>query len=320
MKITQARVVLTGAVLAGALLLAGCGGTPIGDADKKPAEGGGAPAATVEIPAGDLAADVLKTLAVDEELAARVPEKIKADGFTVATADGYPPMEMFDEDGKSMVGVDMSFARALASLWGVEVKIENSDPNAMVPGVASGRYDMVISGLNDTEVRREKVTFVDYAKSAGAFVVAKGNPKGITTPEDMCGKTLAVLDNGYYMQLAQTYSDECVKNGAEKITIMGFANDPEALLQLQNGRADAGMNDFPVAQYRVSQAGGKLEAVEIPGTALFGIGIAPDAEELISLTQDTMNKLMDDGTYGDILGAWDLGGMAIDEATINQGE
>ncbi|WP_336644918.1 ABC transporter substrate-binding protein [Microbacterium sp. USHLN186] len=317
MNTTQARVVLTAAAVAGALMLVGCGGKPVGATD---ANGGvdTAPAA-VDIPAGDLASDVLKGLEADPELAERVPADIKKNGLTIATADGYPPMEMFDEDGKAMIGVDMSFARAMGALWGVEVNIENSDPNAMVPGVASGRYDMVISGLNDTEVRREKVTFVDYAKSAGAFVVAKGNPKGIKSPDDMCGKTLAVLDNGYYMQLAETYSEDCVAAGAEKIRILGFANDPEALLQLQNGRADAGMNDFPVAQYRVSQSDDKLEAVEIPGEALFGIGIAPDAEELISLTQDTMNQLMDDGSYADILDAWDLSGMGIDEATINKG-
>ncbi len=317
MNTTQARVVLTAAAVAGSLMLVGCGGKPVGSTDEN--DSADTAAVVAEVPAGDLAADVLKKLEVDPELAERVPSDIRKNGLTIATADGYPPMEMFDEDGKTMIGVDMSFARALGALWGVEVKIENSDPNAMVPGVASGRYDMVISGLNDTEVRREKVTFVDYAKSAGAFVVAKGNPKGIKTADDMCGKTLAVLDNGYYMQLAETYSEDCVAAGAEKIQILGFANDPEALLQLQNGRADAGMNDFPVAQYRVSQSDGKLEAVEIPGEALFGIGIAPDAEELISLTQDTVNQLMDDGSYAGILDAWDLGGMGIDEATINKG-
>ncbi|MFE6736119.1 ABC transporter substrate-binding protein [Microbacterium sp. NPDC057650] len=318
MKSTQARVVLTGIALTGILALAGCGGEPIGGAAADAGSGSKA-AATVEIPAGDLAADVLKTLEVDQKLADRVPDSIKKDGLTVATADGYPPMEMFDEDGKTMIGVDMSLARALGALWGVEVKIENSDQNAMVPGVASGRYDVVISGLNDTAARREKVSFVDYAKSSGAIVVPKGNPKGIKGPDDLCGKTMAVLDNGYYMQLAQQFSEDCTKAGKGKITVMGFANDPEALLQLKNGRADAGMNDFPVAQYRVSQSEGALEAIEIPGEALFGIGIAPDDEDLIALTQDTLNGLMEDGTYGDILGAWDLGGMAIDEATINKG-
>ncbi|WP_311258379.1 transporter substrate-binding domain-containing protein [Microbacterium sp. WCS2018Hpa-9] len=318
MNTKKAKAVLTSAVLVGALMLSGCGGQPIGGSQTSSPENSGS-ASRVEVPAGDLASDVLANLETDPELAERVPESIKSKGLIVATADGYPPMEMFDTDGETMIGVDMSLARALAAMWGVKVVIENSDQNAMVPGVASGRFDMVISGLNDTEARREKVAFVDYAKSAGAFVVASGNPKNIETPADLCGKTLAVLDNGFYMQLAQTYSSDCAAKGEPEVTIMGFANDPEALLQLKNGRADAGMNDFPVAQYRVTQSEGALEAIEISGEALFGIGIAPTDDELISLTQDTLNQMMTDGTYADILEAWDLGDMAVDEATVNKG-
>lgn len=303
------------AVVAGSLLLTACGGQSLagsgpegGDAFKNP------------VPPGDLAASVLDGLSQDAELAARVPANIKKSGLKVATADGYPPMEMFDEDGKTMVGVDMSLMRAIADLWGVEVVISNSDVSAMMPGVVSGRFDVLASGFNDTEVRREKVSFVDYARSSGAIVVGKGNPEGITSPEALCGHTMAVLDNGYYMQLATTYSEECVARGEGAIEILGFANDPEALLQLQNGRAQAGMNDYPVAVFRAVEAEGAIEAIEIPGNSLFGMAVDPANEELISLILDTLNKLIADGDYDEILKAWDLNGMAVTEATVNQGK
>src|SRR5690606_8242522 len=109
-------------------------------------------------------------------------------------------------------------------------EVSNSDVNSMMPGVASGRFDVLASGFNDTEERREKVSFVDYAKSSGAIIVAKGNPEGIASSADLCGLTMAVLDNGYYMNLAQTFSDACVAAGNPAIDILGFANDPEALL------------------------------------------------------------------------------------------
>jgi polar amino acid transport system substrate-binding protein len=311
------RMLIVGAVTASVLMLAGCGGQSLtGSPDASAAS---AASAANPVPPGDLAADTLKTLEVDDALAGRVPASIKEDGLKVATADGYPPMEMFDADGKTMVGIDMSLARAMADIWGVKVDIQNSDQSAMIPGVASGRYDIVMSGLNDTAVRREKVSFVDYAKSSGAIVVKAGNPSGIKTPADLCGKTLAVLDNGYYMQLGQQYSTECTEAGKPAITIMGFANDPEALLQLKNGRADAGMNDFPVAAFRAKESGGAYEAIEIPGDALFGIGIAPDDKELISLIQDTLKQMMKDGHYAAIFKAWNLSGMTVDDATINQG-
>lgn len=303
-------------LMAGALTLTGCGGQSLSEKDDT---GGSTPAAANVIPPGDLATDILAAMKVNDELAARVPENIKKNGLRVATADGYPPMEMFDEDGKSMIGVDMSLVRAIAATWGVKLEISNSDVSAMMPGVVSGRFDLLASGFNDTEVRREKVSFVDYARSSGAIVVQKGNPENITTPEDLCGHTMAVLDNGYYMQLATTYSEECVAAGKPAITVMGFINDPEALLQLQNGRAQAGMNDYPVAVFRAAEAGGAIEAIEIPGNSLFGMAVDPANTDLISLVQDTLNSLMEDGSYKKILAAWDLSGMALDEATINQG-
>ncbi|WP_411722376.1 ABC transporter substrate-binding protein [Mycetocola sp.] len=316
---TPIRRTSLAALAIGSLLLTGCGGQSLA----AELDGTDAPAAEAfknPIPSGDLAADILEGISQDAELAARVPADIKTRGLKVATADGYPPMEMFDADGKTMVGVDMSLMRAIANTWGVELEIINSDVNSMMPGVASGRFDVLASGFNDTEVRREKASFVDYAKSSGAIIVAKGNPEGIHTPSDLCGHTMAVLDNGYYMQLAGTFSEDCVAQGKPAIEILGFANDPEALLQLQSGRAQAGMNDYPVGVFRAKESGGALEAIEIPGESLFGMAVDPKNEELITLLQDTVNKLIDDGDYDDILAAWDLSGMALPEATINQGK
>ncbi|MGO4103574.1 ABC transporter substrate-binding protein [Leifsonia sp. YAF41] len=319
MKSTPFRLAALAAVALGSLLLTGCGGQSLAAAPV----GTDAPAAEAfknPIPSGDLAASVLEGISQNADFAARVPAEIKTNGLKVATADGYPPMEMFDADGKTMVGVDMSLMRAIADSWGVKVVITNSDVNSMMPGVASGRFDVLASGFNDTEVRREKASFVDYAKSSGAIIVAKGNPEGINAPADLCGHTMAVLDNGYYMQLATTFSDDCVAQGKAAIEILGFANDPEALLQLQSGRAQAGMNDYPVGVFRAKESGGTIEAIEIPGESLFGLAVDPTNEELITLLQDTVNKLIADGDYDEILAAWDLSGMALTEATVNQGK
>lgn len=299
--------------------LAGCGGQSLA---APPSASGGAGGGSFknEAPSGDLAATHIAAIGVDSELAARVPSAIKTGGLKIAAAEGYPPMEMFDTDGKTMIGVDMSLARAMGNLLGVEVKISNSDVSGMMPGVVSGRFDLLLSGFNDTAERREKVSFVDYAKSSGSIMVAKGNPEGIKSPADLCGRTMAVLDNGYYMKLAEQFSKDCEAKSEKPINILGFANDPEALLQVQNGRAVAGLNDYPVAVFRAKESNGALEAIEVPGSSLFGIAIDPKNEELVSLIQDTMNKLIKDGNYTKILGAWNLDKMALPEATVNQGK
>ena len=319
MNATTRGLLIAASLTIGSLTLSGCGGQSLASAQDTPEPGSGTPVRNAA-PAGDRAGSVISEVTANKELAARVPASLKAQGLKIATAEGYPPMEMFDSDGKTMVGVDMSLARALGNLLGIEVKISNSDVSGMMPGVASGRFDILLSGFNDTAERREKVSFVDYAKSSGALMVAKGNPEGIQKPLDLCGKTVAVLDNGYYMKLAKSYSENCVSAAKGPIKILGFANDPEALLQVKNGRASAGMNDYPVAVFRAKESGGALEAVELDGDSLFGIAVDPGNEELVALLKDSLNKLIGDGTYGKILKAWDLEKMAVSEATVNQGK
>ena len=319
MKSFKQGMLFTAVLTLGAAALTGCGGQSLAEV---PSASGAAAAGAFKnaAPAGDLAAAQIAAINVDADLAARVPAAIKTGGLKIAAAEGYPPMEMFDTDGKTMVGVDMSLARAMGNLLGVEAKINNSDVSGMMPGVVSGRFDVLMSGFNDTAERREKVSFVDYAKSSGSIMVAKGNPEGIKSPADLCGETMAVLDNGYYMQLAEGFSKDCEAKNEKPIKILGFANDPEALLQVQNGRAVAGLNDYPVAVFRAKESNGALEAIEIPGSSLFGIAIDPKNEELVKLVQDAMNKLIKDGTYTEILGAWGLDQMALPEATVNQGK
>ena len=320
MKALNRGMTFAAALAIGSLALTGCGGQSLAETPSASGNAAGAEAFKNTAPAGDLAASTIGKISMDPELSARVSAAMKSDGLKIAAAEGYPPMEMFDTDGKTMVGVDMSLARAMGNLLGVEAKIANSDVSGMMPGVVSGRFDVLMSGFNDTAERREKVSFVDYAKSSGSIMVAKGNPSGIKGPADLCGETMAVLDNGYYMQLAETFSKDCVAKGEKEIKILGFANDPEALLQVQNGRAAAGLNDYPVAVFRAKESKGALEAIEIPGSSLFGIAIDPKNEELVKLVQDAMNKLIKDGTYTEILNAWGLDQMALPEATVNQGK
>ena len=319
MKNIKRGVLFAAALTLGSVALTACGGQSL-SATPSASGSTGASSFVNKAPSGDLAASAIEKVALDPDLASRVSDSMKADGLKIAAAEGYPPMEMFDTDGKTMIGVDMSLARAMGNLLGIEAKITNSDVSGMMPGVVSGRYDVLISGFNDTAERREKVSFVDYAKSSGSIMVAKGNPEGIKGPADLCGETMAVLDNGYYMQLAETFSKDCEAKGEKPINILGFANDPEALLQVQNGRAVAGLNDYPVAVFRAKESNGALEAIEIPGSSLFGIAIDPKNEELVKLVQDAMNKLITDGSYTEILGAWGLEGMALPEATVNQGK
>lgn len=280
------------------------------------------PAGTNTTAADSPAAAAVAAIKSDPTLAAALPAAMQKNGINVATSVPYPPMEMFAKDGKTPIGVDPDLARAIGNRIGVKVNVINvNDFNAQLPGVLTGRYDMVMSSMTDTKERQGKVDFVDYVSDGQGFLVKGGNPENIKTPMDMCGKTIAVVDNGSALALGEELSSECTAAGKQAIKILKFTGDSDALLQVRSGRATADIDDFPVAAYQAATSKGALDVVEIPGhDAPLGIGIKPSNDALIKTVQAALNSMIQDGTYANVLKAWNVSGMALTSATINAGK
>lgn len=311
---------LASVALLAVLATSACGGQSLSAASK----GAAAPAAefsAVPAPAEDLAKSAIDAIKPNAELTAMLPEGIRAAGLKMTTSEGYPPMELFAEDGKTLIGVDPSIGRAIANKLGVAISISNEDFNAQIPGITTGRYDILMSSMTDNEERRKTVSFVDYVEAGNGWVVKSGNPSAMGAPETACGKTVAVVDNGSSLTLAEGFDKDCKAAGKPGVEILKFTGDQDAIMQVRNGRADAGINDFPVAAYRAQSSEGELEAVSIEGDkSIWGIAMNPEKKELVSAVQKALQEIIDEGSYTKVLEAWNVQDMGIDVATINDGK
>ncbi|WP_377273670.1 ABC transporter substrate-binding protein [Peterkaempfera sp. SMS 1(5)a] len=278
------------------------------------------PSATASLdqaPADDKAASVIDAITPDPALAGKVPGGV----LKVTTSVGYPPMEIFAGDGKTPVGLDPSLARAIARKLGTRVTVANEDFNAQIPGVLTGRYDVILSSMSDTAERQAKVSFVDYVQAGAGMLVKKGNPAGIRTTADLCGKTISVVDNGSSLALANSVSAACKKSGKAAAGILKFAGDQEALLQVGNGRAQANITDYVVAASKAADPRTGTDAIAVPGTeSPWGIGINKDNQQVVSAVQAALNSLIKSGDYGKILHAWGLDQLAVASAVVNGGK
>jgi polar amino acid transport system substrate-binding protein len=316
---TPRRVAAAVVACAFMLTAAACGGQSLGDnngdSGKKEAS------EVVTAPAEDLAADVINAIEASPALSSKVPAEVAARGLKVTTSVGYPPMEMFAEDGQTIIGVDAALGRAIARKLGVGVSIADEDFNSQIPGVTTARYDMILSSMTDNAERREVVTFVDYVSAGNGFLVKRGNPSGIEVPMDLCGKTTSVVDSGSALVVAQAFDADCKAAGKPGIKILRFPGDSEAILQVQNGRSDATITDYPVAAYRAAAADSAVDAIAIAGDeSLWGIAMAPEASDLIDAVQGALQELIDSGEYEQILAAYKVEQMAVDSAEVNGGE
>lgn len=190
----------------------------------------------------------------------------------------------------------------------------------MIPGLISGRYDMLLSSMTDNPERQETTTFVDYVSAGNAFLVAAGNPEQIALPADLCGKIVAVVDSGSSAGLAEGFSAACTEAGKAPYELLKFDGDSPANLAVQSGRAVATITDYPVAAARAADPENKMAAVQIEGDeSLWGIGMKKENTELVDAVQAALQSMIDSGTYQEILDAWDVGGMAVSTATVNGG-
>ncbi|MFR9754493.1 ABC transporter substrate-binding protein [Streptomyces sp. TR06-5] len=304
----RSRIGTAGAVaVAGALLLTGCGDQTEGTAGES---GDGKKAADTGAPLYD-----------------ELPSSIqKAGTIKVGSDIAYAPVEFVDKDGKP-AGIDPDLAAELSKVLGVDLAFQNGTFDQLILGMNSGRYDIVMSAVTDTEERQKGVSedaegggadFVDYFRAGSALLVAKGNPEKITTLDDLCGKTVAAQRGTANEALVREQNKKCGK----KIDPFFADKDTDSITQLQNSRADVVVTDYPVAAYNAKTFGGG-ERFEVAGeqidAAPYGIAVSKKNAKLRDAVQAAMNKIMKDGSYEKVMKKWDVTNGALDEATINAG-
>ena len=85
----------------------------------------------------------------------------------------FEPFEYLDENGDP-TGFDVGFAQYLCAEMGYTLTIENTDFDALIPALQSGRIDFIAAGLTRDEEREKNANFTDgYYEAIQSIVVAK---------------------------------------------------------------------------------------------------------------------------------------------------
>lgn len=268
---------------------------------------------------------ILDSIAVDDSLAAKLPDNVKSSKtWTIGSYMQQPPNNMYGEDGKTPVGDEVDISKAIGKKLGVEVVRKDMSFDSLITSLQTGRIDSTMAAMNDTKARQEKVDFVDYLTAGITMIVKKGNPKNIKGPDDLCGTATAASSGTSQAQWVKDVSAQCESDGKEPLDITITQSDTQNQTQLQTGRVDFVALDLPAAIYISKTAGGgKLfEAVDYPpiNAGPFGIGFNKDNTELRDAVQAALQSLIDDGTYMKLLEAWGIQNGAIESATVNAGE
>ena len=231
----------------------------------------------------------------------------------------YPPVEFYKEGTKEVQGLDFDLCQAIAKEMGRSgCTFQNITFDGLIPALKAKRFDAIFSAMSDTAARQKELDFVDYFTVGTSIIVKKGNPEGIQSLDDLCGRTIGVQRGTTQEEVATAQKEKCQSTG-KSLEVLTFDTDVDAQQALRAGRSVADMNDFPVAAY-VARQTGDLEVVgEQIEAGPYGIGVRKDDTALRDSIQEALKAVIASGEYDRILAKWDVSQGALKTAAVNGG-
>lgn len=241
--------------------------------------------------------------------------------FTVAVNPGDPPIATYASDTKTIVGADPDLAQLLADSLGLQLELVPVAWADWPLGIASGKYDAVITNVTVTEQRKEKYDFSTYRKDVIGFYAKKDSPiTSIKEPKDVAGLRVITGAGTNQEKIILDWDRQNVAAGLKPIDVQYYDDSAARDLALQSGRADVQFNPNSMQAY-VSQVKGNTKLVGLvnggwPLTADIATVTRKDAGLADALTLAT-NTLIKNGKYAEALKHWNLEAEAISESRTN---
>nr|WP_283949672.1 ABC transporter substrate-binding protein [Limobrevibacterium gyesilva] len=160
--------------------------------------------------------------------------KAQNEGITLGFSQN-PPEAWLDEKTKQPNGIDWDINKAALDWMGVKtIKVEWMPWESQVPALLSKRTDVIAGNIHHTAERDKVISFSGPAYWYGPIiVVAKGNPLGVKTYEDLKGKQVGSISGSaadYYLR----------KIG---VATTPFKTEIDELQSLNQGRLQAVLED-----------------------------------------------------------------------------
>ena len=258
------------------------------------------------------------SVAKDDALAKLVPASIAGKGtLTIGTDASYAPSEFVDTDGKTVIGFDADLAKSLGQVLGLQVNLQNAPFGSIIEGVKSGKFDLGMSSFTINADRIKQVDMVSYYNAGTSWAVASGNPAQIT-PDNACGKKIAVQKDTVQLDDVTARSKKCTAAGKPAITIEPYTLQSDVTSAVVTGKDDAELADSPVIAYAIKQTNGKLQQVgDVYDAAPYGIVLPKSQADYSKAVQGAIQKLIDSGAYTTTLTKWGVQAGAVKTAEIN---
>jgi polar amino acid transport system substrate-binding protein len=265
------------------------------------------------------AATLIYAGAVMAALSAELPPEIRQNGLKVAIVPNYPPMEFRDPATNALTGFDVDLGEALGKKLDVKILWQETSFDQLMPGIATQRFDAILSGMTDYASRQDVATFVDYLRGGPRFFVQQSRAAELKEPTALCGKRVGASRRTMFPQQIAAWSEKHC--GGSPIQFVGTEGSGDARTQLKQGRIDAAVQGNETLPYvRDLEPGAYVPIGEVITVQYTGLAVPVKAKELQQALADSIDALIADGTYKTLLTKWKLNDNGVEKVTINAGQ
>jgi polar amino acid transport system substrate-binding protein len=188
-------------------------------------------------------------------------------------------------------------------------------------GLASGKYDAVISNVGVTEARKERFDFSTYRLGLHGFYVKLDSPiQAIRKPEDTAGLKIITSSGTNQEKILLEWNKRNLAAGLKALELQYYDDSTAYLLALLSGRADAVFNPYDPLAYDAAKSG----KIRLVGTVNAGWPLKSDAavttrkgSGLAPAITIALNDLIKNGKYREVLSRWALQDEALEISETN---
>jgi polar amino acid transport system substrate-binding protein len=215
-----------------------------------------------------------------------------AEPVTIGTEVPFPPYTLFDAEGE-ITGLDRDIVDEICRRAAMTCTLQPTRFDQLLPGVMTGRFDLVIAGIAVTPERMELVDFSQpYLTDAGEMSYYLG-PASAPPPD---AARIAV-------QSGTIYESHLRDTGRQ---YSSFPTEAEVLDALRAGIADlafGAFNDATEDELVAEQGYEFLYPEPLPdlGTAM---AVCKGNQELLETVNAALSGMMADGTLDEIADRW----------------
>jgi len=234
-------------------------------------------------------------------------EQAKAKGeIVIGTEAAFPPFE-FVQDGKIEGYSADLLAEIMKDLPGVKAKRLDVPWQGILPGLAAGKFDFIVTSVTATKERYDRYALsLPIADATVALLVRADSD--IKAPEDTAGKVVASQTGSAQLQALKGLGEKLAASGKKFSDVREYVSFDEAYADLAAGRVDAVAQSFPNLADAVKKRPDAFRIITPPfGPKVFFSWAArkdEDSKSLSAFFDEGLRKLNKSGKMEELQKKW----------------